>query len=339
MLKHLILATLIAFSLQVDNCISKQKYCTKCNTEFYTLVEYHDYRHKASKCLKNSEYERIENITDNCIEGVSTCSECKRGYITTNSGKQCLAFPHCQTEENNNNKCQTCDYPFTKNVTDGKCEKKPLCKEIKENKCDECLDYYYPNKDGECKSIPLEYCMEGNETVCTKCNIQVSYLDAGKCIKFPDHCTYFSSKCDTCENGFYPNADGTACEKITINNCLQAKDADTCTVCEKKYYVNTEHKCSSIPITNCIYSTDGKKCQKCVDWYEPSDNGEECIQYCTEWKEICTQCDSNYDSFDYGGSCEVLDPSKIPPAPKSDEFSSFINFNLAIAALILSLIL
>ena len=605
MIKHLILAALIAFSLQGDNCLKKTKYCKRCNNEFYTLIEHNEYKDKGTECIKNSIYNKTKDITENCINGDTssrTCYECKRGYITINAGKECLELPHCQTEENN--RCQTCVQPFAKNDTDGKCEKKPLCKVIKENKCDECIYYYYLNKDGECKSIPLDYCMVGNDTVCTECDTSVSFLDNGVCNKIPEHCTYFKheeKKCKSCEDLFNPNADETKCVSITIDKCIRATDANTCTKCEEGYYVNDQNKCSkitdycnvttfdhtnkrctycvekyylttdynctsipiekctkaknkdtctkceegyfvnknnncskipenckiisnkqcgqcndhfyvntdgtkcesinvekclqgtdantctkceegyyvdnqnkctkitdncnittfdhinkrcqdcfekyyltsefkcaeitierciharnantcaqcqnkyyvvdgnkceSITIANCLIASDantcvycdsgyyvdkqnkctglpshcktfdyeGKKCskcddkyylkeenncqpysidkcdeqtgektcKKCVEGYEPNNDdgkGDKCVQVCMEWQEICTKCDSNYDSFNYGESCEVLDPSKVPPAPKSDEFSSFINFNLVIAALILSLIL
>ena len=602
MFKHLILASLIAFSLQVDNCVTQKKYCKRCNTDFYVLIEYENYKQKVSKCIKKADYELIKAIDENCIDADSpyqTCKECKRGYHTANSGKKCIQLDHCQTE--NNEKCETCYPPFAKKESEGKCEKKPLCEIIgNDNKCTDCIYYYYP-KDGECKSIPIEDCMVGDENTCTQCNTAVSYLNSeNKCSKIPEHCTNFNkgekkckgcenhyypnadglkcesitidkclqatdantcTACDTgyyvneqktctkmtdncnvetfdhynkkckncvdhyyltkeftcvsipiekclqasddktctqcekgyfinkdntctkipdhceiiynkqctqCENHFYPNADGSKCESITIDKCLQAKDAKTCSSCEEGYYVNTENtctkitdncdvktfdhsnrrciacveryyltkeytcaaitidkcihandantcstcenkyyvvggnKCEKIPIANCQQASndktctlceDGyyvdkqytctvlpshckqfdylnrvctvcddnyykkgdndcqpysinncivqvaeKKCQQCKVGYEPNESGDTCNQICMEEQDVCTACASNYDSFNYGESCEVLDPSKIPP--KSDNnFSSFINFNLVLATLILSLIL
>ena len=472
MIKHLILVALISFSLQMENCFSPMKYCKRCNTDFYTLIEHQDYKSKVSECIKNSKYEKIKTVDANCIDAddpYEQCKECKRDYVVASDGKKCIPVPHCQVRDDD--KCQTCFNPFAKNDNDRTCEKKPLCKEIKDNKCKDCIYYYYPNADGECKSIPLEDCMVGDDKKCTQCNTNVAYLDGDVCKKIPEHCNYFIQAdkiCQRCDNRYYVSTDKKKCESITISNCIQANDATTCSVCDNKYYLVSNNECKSIPISNCLQASDEKtctlcednyfvnkdntcskipdhctsfsnqKCYQCADtyylnedktecksitinnclranddktcsyckdkyylvnnnecksipidnclqasddktcttcatgFYKDKDNkckaisidncniqtddkkcsqckagydlnkdgdADKCIKMCMEEQEVCTQCNSNYDSFDYGGSCEVLDPSKVPPAPKSDEFSSFINFNLVIAALILSLIL
>ena len=344
---------------------------------FYTLIEHQNYISQVSECIKNSKYEKIKTVDANCIDAddpYEQCKECKRDYVVASDGKKCIPVPHCQVRDDD--KCQTCFNPFAKNDNDRTCEKKPLCKEIKDNKCKDCIYYYYPNADGECKSIPLEDCMVGDDKKCTQCNTNVAYLDGDVCKKIPEHCYIFiqaDKVCQTCYNRYYLSTDKKKCESITISNCIQANDATTCSVCDNKYYLVNNNECKSIPIDNCLQAsddktcttcatgfykdkdnkckaisidncniqTDDKKCSQCKAGYDLNKDGDadKCIKMCMEEQEVCTQCNSNYDSFDYGGSCEVLDPSKIPPAPKSDEFSSFINFNLVIAALILSLIL
>lgn len=304
MFKHLILASLIAFSLQVDNCITQKKYCKRCNTDFYVLIEYENYKQKVSKCIKKADYELIKAIDENCIDADSpyqTCKECKRGYHTANSGKKCIQLDHCQTE--NNEKCETCYPPFAKKESEGKCEKKPLCEIIgNDNKCTDCIYYYYP-KDGECKSIPIEDCVVGDENTCTQCNTAVSYLNSeNKCSKIPAHCSYFKQdekKCQTCEDHYYAKEDGSGCESITLPNCIRATKADTCTACDEGYYINAENKCSQIPSHCENFNKGTKKCTKCENHYYLKEENNcasitipNCLQASNE--NTCTSCEPKY---------------------------------------------
>ena len=495
MLKQLVLFSLIAFSLQIQHCTTEKPICKACNTG-YTLVKYDSAN---TKCIKNTDYENIKKIDQNCIEAdtqFSSCSYCIRGYALDPSKNQCFEGAHCKTMSDGH--CSDCIPPFI--IDGGICKEKHFCTQMIQNICLDCEDYYYPNESGECKSIPIPNCITGNATKCTKCNKEISYLDEqDQCSDYPSHCIkstfdHDNKKCMDCDEYYYLK-DKNNCEKIPINYCKEGNDtkctkcnetvsylnnsicikyADNCRhdnydkekneckecnptyylteqkeckeigipdclkgkpgnctqcdpnvsyldekICKKitpncadfqnkecqkcnpTYYLTEQKECKEIGIPDCLEGKPGnctqcdpnvsyldekickkippncadfqnKECQKCkptyylteqkeceeigipgclegkpgnctqcdANEYDKTEDGKSCIQRCIDKTgSYCYKCDDNYDSFDYGETCTVLDKDKEPQPQPQPEGNSSTNLNLAFIAFILSFII
>ena len=370
MIKQLVLISLIALSLQIEHCKKEEQICKTCNTG-YTLIKYDSAR---TECIKTTEYNRIKDITPNCIEGEGNqCSACARTFAFDLEKNKCVEGPHCKKMRNEI--CEECDPIFFNNK--GKCVEKHFCTQMEGDNCVDCENWYYP-KDGECKEIPIKNCKIGNAKNCTECNKAVSYLDDKKqCSDFPSHCDGGSfdhdrKECTKCYPHYYLT-DQKQCNEIGITDCLEGKP-DKCDKCnETVSYLNDQNKCSKQP-TNClIFSQSEKQCTKCYPHYyltdqkqcneigitdclegkpghcdkcdtgcDLNDDSTNCIRKCTATEPYCYECNDNYESFDYGATCTVMDEDKEPkpePKPQPEENASFTNLNLAFIALILSFIL
>ena len=297
-IKYLVIISLISFSFEIENCMNEKKVCKSCNPDF-TLVQSND---NTAECINSTNYEKIKNITDNCIEGdpqYKTCRECKRDYLLDRDKKHCLYLPHCSKIENEND-CKSCDKGYA--LDNGTCTKKPLCEEIEENECYDCYDFYYPNDKGECIRIPIEHCKEGNSTNCFDCE-QPYHLDDKntKCLLY-EHCINFdekTKKCQFCESYYYPNEEGK-CE-IIGNHCMSGTPTK-CLKCEDDYYVNDDGICEK-KTEHCYYfDTIHGVCKRCQEYYYLF-NETKCekigINHCTYGTpENCTNCEPSYYVFD-----------------------------------------
>ena len=150
--------------------------------------------------------------------------------------------------------------------------------------CSRCLNGYY--LDGTtCKSC-------STKSNCTKCSIT-------------------STKCLTCNAGYYPNTNGD-CKTCSNIHCVSTKcnaSNGTCSGCLNGYYLDgTSCKSCSLK-SNCDKcSTTSTKCLTCKADYYPNTNGD-CIKCntisncvsCQQDKEYCVICKEGY--FMKDGQC------------------------------------
>ena len=257
MFKYLILAYLISYSLQIDNCQETRKQCKTC-INGYTAVPLNN---NNIKCIKTSEYETIKEVKAHCIKGdpeAKICEECIRDYFLDEKNN-CIEHPHCFKTEGND--CFICYTPYALDKKSLKCVKKPHCDSVEEEKCIDCLSYFYPNEEGNCTRIPDEYCKYGD-----------------------------SNKCTECKKGYYVNSE-SKCQAIPFPHCQVAK-SNECTYCEAYYHIE-KGRCESNP-QNCMdYSSYQKKCLYCGSYFHLE--GEQCVsnpEHCITYSNsYCEKCD------------------------------------------------
>ena len=335
MFKYLILACFISYSLQIDNCQETRKQCKTC-INGYTAVPLDSYN---IKCIKTSEYEAINEVKAHCIKGdpeAKICEQCIRDYFLDEKNN-CIEHPHCFKTEGND--CFICYTPYALDKKSLKCVKKPHCDSVEEEKCIDCLSYFYPNEEGNCTRIPDEYCKYGDSNKCTECKKGYYVNSESKCqaIPFP-HCQVAkSNECTYCEA--YYHIEKGRCES-NPQNCMDYSSGEQCvsnpehcitysnSYCEKcdDGYYSKDNGCKYMTIKNCeTLEEDSTHCKTCKEGYILNDERTQCNDLCEEYEDICDECKSNYVSYDYGKSCQIVDPN----------VNNFINLNLNIILLIL----
>ena len=271
--------------------------------------------------INNCDYE--QPVCKSCIAGYKLYyGQCIKGTeeAISNPIQHCLIHQTISGRENPI--CFQCENGY-RTVQDGAtCEDSKHCKNWSNNECIECEEYF------ELK--------EGN---CVKSTCQTFQDD--KCI---------------CEKYYYLNSNN-GCSRIPIEGC-QKGNATYCTKCEgeNEYYKRENGLCKLIPsdnddgdddddkdddrtsIANCWYAdpNDNTKCANCYEFYEWDDNEKKCKNTCADIQKICGSCEDNYHSYDYGKTCEIIDPN-YKPGSKSK--SIFISLYWASLVLLLSLIL
>lgn len=354
MFKYLILACFISYSLQIDNCQETRKQCKTC-INGYTAVPLDSYN---IKCIKTSEYEAINEVKAHCIKGdpeAKICEKCIRDYFLDEKNN-CIEHPHCFKTEGND--CFICYTPYALDKKSLKCVKKPHCDSVEEEKCIDCLSYFYPNEEGNCTRIPDEYCKYGDSNKCTECkkgyyvnseskcqaipfpHCQVAksnectyceayyHIEKGRCESNPQNCMDYSSyqkKCLYC--GSYFHLEGEQCVS-NPEHCITYSNS-YCEKCDDGYY-SKDNGCKYMTIKNCeTLEEDSTHCKTCKEGYILNDERTQCNDLCEEYEDICDECKSNYVSYDYGKSCQIVDP----------DLNNFINLNLNIISLILTVFL
>ena len=350
MFKYLILACFISYSLQIDNCQETRKQCKTC-INGYTAVPLDSYN---IKCIKTSEYEAINEVKAHCIKGdpeAKICEQCIRDYFLDEKNN-CIEHPHCFKTEGND--CFICYTPYALDKKSLKCVKKPYCDSVEEEKCIDCYSYFYPNEEGNCTRIPDEYCKYGDSNKCTECkkgyyvnseskcqaipfpHCQVAksnectyceayyHIEKGRCESNPQNCMDYSSyqkKCLYC--GSYFHLEGEQCVS-NPEHCITYSNS-YCEKCDDGYY-SKDNGCKYMTIKNCeTLEEDSTHCKTCKEGYILNDERTQCNDLCEEYEDICDECKSNYVSYDYGKSCQIVDPN----------VNNFINLNLNIILLIL----
>ena len=354
MFKYLILACFISYSLQIDNCQETRKQCKTC-INGYTAVPLDSYN---IKCIKTSEYEAINEVKAHCIKGdpeAKICEQCIRDYFLDEKNN-CIEHPHCFKTEGND--CFICYTPYALDKKSLKCVKKPYCDSVEEEKCIDCLSRFYPNEEGNCTRIPDEYCKYGDSNKCTECkkgyyvnseskcqaipfpHCQVAksnectyceayyHIEKGRCESNPQNCMDYSSypkKCLYC--GSYFHLEGEQCVS-NPEHCITYSNS-YCEKCDDGYY-SKDNGCKYMTIKNCeTLEEDSTHCKTCKEGYILNDERTQCNDLCEEYEDICDECKSNYASYDYGKSCQIVDP----------DLNNFINLNLNIISLILTVFL
>ena len=335
MIKYLVLFSLIAASFQIENCETPNSVCSKCISGF-KLVDLEPY---GAICMNETKINEIQKTKEGCVRvNEDRCTLCQRNYVLFD-GKNCKNIAHCQ--QANGDTCQKCYDPFLLD-NGGTCEKNVRCIKSEGKKCAECIKKYYPDAEGKCPKIPIDHCSEGTKDTCSNCQ-NLYFLEDNKCKPYPSHCISVNSenKCNGCENLYY--LENEQCKPYP-SHCIGLNSENKCNKCEFYYYLNND-ACTQIPIDNCkVLQEDKTKCQECDEKSERSDDETKCLITCQAYADICTKCKNNYQSYDYGKTCEVIDPDLVPPeppkpSPSEDNKSRFINFDLAVFSLILLLIL
>ena len=146
MFKQLVLISLIAFSLQIEHCKKEMPICKACNTG-YTLVKSDSAN---TRCIKNTDYENIKKIDQNCIEAdtqFKSCSYCIRGYALDPSKNKCYEGAHCNSMSDGH--CSNCNHPFV--IDGGICKEKHFCTQMIQNICLDIAKEISHNSNFECK--------------------------------------------------------------------------------------------------------------------------------------------------------------------------------------------
>ena len=270
MFKKLVFLSLIAFSLQIDNCLGTDNECKACKNG-YTFVDSVGY----PRCEK-SDSVFLGDSNDGCLYYSSSskvfCIECKKGYLMSSDIKNpCKKAPENCKELDNNFKCRECRH-FYKLTDDKQCEK-TSCYNFVDGKC-VCDDEYYLFEDKECRKIPVKYCEEWDATsstckkcyeVATKdgnggCKLVVEYEDDDdddtdykenipNCISYADPPT--NSKCQWCKSNYEVSLDQKEC----IYLCTQTEER--CYYCKDNYFLSNNKK--TCEIIDPYYKEDNSK--------------------------------------------------------------------------------
>lgn len=228
------------------------------------------------------------------------------------------AKPFCESCDGDN--CEACrmsDLQGSFHIDDGKCVScKPLCANCtNDGTCIDCFYGYGKDENGDCVPCNVSNCYDCNEsTVCIDCTKE-SKLSAdrdktsptyGQCIPPPPNCsiamTYDSSKCITCEYGYFEKTewmpDGTMinygcqkCEKYELQNCKKINGCD-CLECSSGY-VLSQGNCipSSEGPPNCLELNSDKSCSECNIGFCLNNTDDTCYQ---SNLEHCAMCEDDY---------------------------------------------
>ena len=187
--------------------------CERCATNYYL---------EANKC-----HEITQSIS-NCLyyKNATDCEQCKAGYLLSNSLCTEISAHNCEEYESAT-KCKSCMASHPELKSNGNCEKPEditHCEEYVHLNgrwgCKVCVDYYYPDDNGDCKpvSFPIDNCVKyETPSICMRCN-----------------------------NGYYFNRRTANCVLITNfePNCAELKEKTTCAVCQLGYYLTPSGACA-----------------------------------------------------------------------------------------------
>ena len=90
-------------------------------------------------------------------------------------------------------------------------------------------------------------------------------------------------------------------------------------------------------IKNCekVNNKDNTICDSCEDNYDWDSKTKSCVFLCEgETEQYCEECDLNYNSYDYGKTCEKIDPDYVEKG-----FSKYAKFDFAVLCILLFLVL
>ena len=311
----LILIIFISKSLEIDNCAKEIEVCSSCISG-YTLVE----TNSGKECIEDKTLNEINSKIENCIEinesDNNKCNKCKREYILSYNKKRCEHRPHCSSVDINN-KCISCEYPYTFN--EGECVINPPCYKMENEICTSCQYYYkLDRKTNICQRDSLyenDHCKIKNPndlSICLECEKNY-YLIGSQCYEIVDHCLkesfnyYYTYICNQCEEGYYSDEISIYDkeEKVWEDNircfpnpshCL--KYNKTCLECETGYYPYNGN-CKE-GLYHCVYGSS-TECSECETGYYYEDF--ECLEIpdknCLTYKNIegTWKCDKCIDKY------------------------------------------
>ncbi|ESU40353.1 Variant-specific surface protein, partial [Giardia duodenalis] len=251
------------------------------------------------------------------------CTKAEGFFIDNTGGKKCSACnENCRTCSGGatNDKCTSCktDTLYLKKadgLQTGTCVNAAGCTNGNTYYADDTVD---PTSGKLCRK-----CAEGGVTVCTKCEkiesgvvckectgeTAIFGLNKKSCVsQCPVNSQAGSDSVCTCNDGFTPNEDSTAC--VAASSCKtphcqtctgEGQENETCTACATGYYLTPTGQC----VDSCDklggYYADGNVCKPC---------SPECASCSTAGNNKCLSCPAGkalkYTSetkVDQGGSC------------------------------------
>lgn len=241
--------------------------------------------------------------------------------------------------------CEECtEYYY---LTDSKeCKRIPIshCESGDSESCEECEDGYYVNDNKKCSKVTLPHCEEGDSEECEDCE-EYYYLVNGQCKKIThSNCMgvyandeengVLQGKCSYCENGYYLDSSNNCQKSTTVSKCkyYYSSNEDKCSECEDGYYVDDDNnQCLENTIENCEYQDSAQYCRECKEGYQLSEDRKKCEELCETFEDKCSECSDNYESYDFGLTCTIIDPDYTASSDKNE----FISLNLVLIISIL----
>ena len=296
-----------------DNCeVSYKGECLKCKDN-YVLIGRNNYYSsindfiKLCKPMNSDDLQHCNSI--NYEKGV--CLGCEDGYYYSSSDKKCTKIQNCASSSFG--VCKRCNYGYYLNNKQQKCMPQSdlfiNCKISNDGqKCDECNDDYYFDKEGKC--VYSNYCAEGETYKCDKC-IDNYYL------------TSYGGICTTEENCYSGRKDIGICTQCNDNYCIDFKDGKCksnqedndlkdckvadgkCQECKYGKYLGQDKKCCNTP--NCAKSENGI-CNQCINnYYLGLDKKCSSVEHCIYSDNYlnCIECEGNYYYNKRNGTCLI----------------------------------
>ena len=118
-------------------------------------------------------------------------------------------------------------------------------------------------------------------------------------------CTGYSSgcTCSSCNAGYAPNWNGSACAACTTANCASYSSGCWCGTCNTGYTTNGSGGCKDCGVANCTAYSSGCTCKNCATGYTTNGSGgckSACasIANCLEYDSSCN-CSKCADGFEF----------------------------------------
>ena len=269
-------------------CNSSINYCSKCENEFHCKECYNNYylikNNYTTKCYDKKEIEKdtdkyfkddnssiyyscdllIENC-DKCINK-TFCTKCKENYFFIGENRE-----KCYKEKENEsgNQINKEEYYTEDNGTSYyKCDEKiENCNKcLNKSYCTKCNDEYYligdeKNKCHKINEIELKnYYLEDNDTILILCNKSIPNCEEcqnkKKCIKCNENYFFIGENRNFCynkidEKKYFSEDNGKSyylC-KDKISHCEECLNKNTCTKCEKNFYLSNDY-------SSCLISSE-----------------------------------------------------------------------------------
>ncbi|ESU45749.1 Variant-specific surface protein [Giardia duodenalis] len=252
------------------------------------------------------------------------CTEAEGFFIDNTGGKKCSACDGtCKTCSGAAGQCTSCktNTPYLKKDTGsdtGTCIDASVCSSDNTHYADDTVDPTSGKLCRKCAEGGLKDCAtcekSADDLVCKECTGKKFGLNKKSCVtECPDNASEKSGVC-TCNDGFTPSADSTAC--VAASSCKtphcqtctgESQENETCTACATGYYLT--------PTGQCVGS-----CDKLGSYYADNNVCKPCNPSCASCVGVnanqCSACPAGkalkYTSetkVDQGGSC--VDECKV----------------------------
>ncbi|TNJ26695.1 pVSP [Giardia muris] len=219
-----------------------------------------------------------------------TCGKCGNAFVLFQGGcyaKDPATSLICATTSTDAGKCGTCKDGLIPNTAasattdacdlcDSTC--KTCSEKESETKCETCYEgYYFDSNTKTCTACPTNCATCTNANTCQTC--KAGYLLG-------------TGKCDACASGYLPDANNANCFSCSVENCVQASAANTCSKCGPAFFLSgsgTSATCGTCPTgcDQCDTDTNHQNCDtdKCSEGFFYTANSDTTKNYGT-----CTKC-------------------------------------------------
>ncbi|KRX02881.1 WD40-repeat-containing domain [Pseudocohnilembus persalinus] len=299
-------------------CVLNSKNCIACNSQYYldNSVCYNCdalclecYGPSSNNCLSCQSQFYLDSATDTCLGCDSSCLDCYGP--NSNNCLSCMeqfyldGSDTCQSCDLNcfecygplSNNCISCNDQFYLEATTETCEP-----------CDVgCLQC--SSSSNNCSSCDTGYTLSGNE-----CQVQLNTCNDSNCVNCPTN----NAICVECQFGYY--SDGENCQ-ICGSGCTDCEqNANHCTACIDKYYVDTtDYQCKWDGTCYHLCTTCGSEkyhnCNSCIDGYFLYFNRVclDCDYTCLTCNgglpQHCLTCDEVNYTYNNGNCIPIISPT------------------------------